>query len=55
MRKKIVLIVKYPTWLDGLQSYDLVNGVAIDYLHSLMLSVIKLLLKLWFPNEHKAG
>ena len=43
MRKKAVFVVKYPTWLHGLQSYDLVSGVDIDYLHSLMLSVVKLL------------
>ena len=43
MRKKAVFVVKYPTWLNGLQSYDLVSGVDIDYLHSLMLSVVKLL------------
>ena len=52
--KKIVFGVKYPTWLHGLQSYDLVNGVGIDYMHGVMLGVVKLLLKLWFSNEHKA-
>ena len=52
--KKIVLGVKYPTRLHGLQSNDLVNGVAIDYMHGVKLGVVKLLLKLWFSNEHNA-
>ena len=33
--------------------YDLVNGVAIDDMHGVMLGVMKSLLKLWFASEHK--
>ena len=45
--------IKYPTWLHGIRSYDLVNEVGIDYMHGVMLGVTKLMLKLWFSNEHK--
>ena len=45
--------IKYPTWLHGIRSYDLVNGLGIDYMHGVMIGVIKLKLKLWFSNEHK--
>ena len=50
---KLVFGVKHPTWLQDLKYFDLVNGVAIDYIHGVMLGVIKSLLKLWFASEHK--
>ena len=50
---KLVFGVKYPTWLHDLKYYGLVNGVATDYMHRVMLSVLKTLLKLWFASEHK--
>lgn len=53
MRKKRLLVIKYPNRLHGLQSYDLINGVAIVCRYGDMLGVVKLLLKLWFWNEHK--
>ena len=38
--------IKYPTWLHGIRSYDLANGLSIDYRHSVLIGVIKLKLKL---------
>ena len=40
--------VKGPSWLSFLQHYDVVRGIAIDYMHGVLLGVQKLLLKLWF-------
>ena len=50
---KLVFRVKNPTWLHDLKYYDLVNGVATDYMHRVMLGVMKSLLKLWFASERK--
>ena len=50
---KLAFGVKYPTWLHGLKHYDLVNGIAIDYMHGVILGVVKSLFKLWFASEHK--
>lgn len=43
-----VMGVKGPSWLSFLQHYDVVRGIAIDYMHGVLLGVQKLLLKLWF-------
>ena len=51
--KKTVNGVKRPTWLHGVRFFHLINGVAIDYMHGVMLGVVKLLLKLWFSTEFK--
>ena len=44
---------KNPTWLHGVRFFDLINGVAIDYMHGVILGDVKLLLKLWFSTEWK--
>ena len=43
-----VMGVKGPSWLSLLEDYDNVRGIAIDYMHGVLLGVQKLLLKLWF-------
>ena len=36
-----------------LQHYDIIQGTAIDYMHCILLGVMKLLLSLWFGSKHK--
>ena len=43
--------IKGPSWLSFCPKFDLVNGVAIDYMHGVLLGVQKLLLRLWFTKE----
>ncbi|XP_068727920.1 uncharacterized protein [Montipora capricornis] len=43
--------VKGPSWLSLLEDYDNVRGIAIDYMHGVLLGVQKLLLKLWFNSS----
>ncbi|XP_070408783.1 uncharacterized protein [Nothobranchius furzeri] len=43
--------VKGPCWLSNLKSYNLVKGTAIDYMHSVLLGVMRLLMVLWFSTE----
>ena len=47
------LVLNTLIWLHGIRSYDLANGVGIDYMHCVMLVVMKLMLKLRFSNEHE--
>lgn len=47
----IVHGVKGPTFLSRLKSYDLVLGTGIDYMHSVLLGVMRLLMFLWFSTE----
>lgn len=39
--------VKGPSWLSCLNSLDFIKGMSPDYMHSTLLGVSKLLLKLW--------
>lgn len=32
--------------------FDLVRGVAVDYMHCVLLGVTRLLLRLWFDSSH---
>jgi len=50
----IVNGVKGPSWLSLLQHFDLVNSMAIDYMHGVLLGVQKLLLTLWFSTQFSA-
>ena len=47
----IVNGIKGPSWLSSLQHFDLVSGMAIDYMHGVLLGVQKLLLTLWFSSK----
>lgn len=49
--KSNVHAVKGPTWLGRLSSYDLISGTSIDYMHSVLLGVMRLLMFLWFYSE----
>ena len=43
--------VKGPSWLSVLDHFDLVRGIAIDYMHGVLHVVQKLLLTLWFSSK----
>ncbi|XP_028408833.1 uncharacterized protein LOC114531425 [Dendronephthya gigantea] len=43
--------VKGPSWLSQLSHFDLVNSIAIDYMHGVLLGTQKLLLTLWFSSK----
>jgi len=43
--------VKGPCWLSKLKCYNLIKGTAIDYMHSVLLGVMRLLMVLWFSPE----
>ncbi|KAM3613128.1 uncharacterized protein V6R79_020974 [Siganus canaliculatus] len=49
--KSIVHGIKGPTFLSKLKSFDLVLGTGIDYMHSVLLGVMRLLIFLWFSTE----
>ena len=49
--KSIVHGVKGPTCLSRLKNDDLVLGTGIDYMHSVLLGVMPLLMFLWFSTE----
>ena len=39
------------TILQGAPKFDIVRGVTIDYMHAVLLGVMKKLLELWTSNE----
>ena len=43
--------IKGPSWLSSLQHFDLVSGMAIDYMDGVLLGVQKLRLTLWFSSK----
>ena len=44
--------IKGPSWMMTLNNYDIIAGTAIDYMHCVLLGVVKSLLSLWFGSEH---
>ena len=45
--------IKGPSCLMYIKNFDFVNGFIIDYMHGVCSGVTKLLLTLWFSNNHK--
>ena len=43
--------VKGPSWLICFPKFDIIQGIAIDYMHCILLGVQKLLIKLWFSKD----
>lgn len=43
--------IKGPSWLILFPEFNIIDGVAIDYMHGVLLGVQKLLLRLWFAPE----
>ncbi|XP_074629306.1 uncharacterized protein LOC141886900 [Acropora palmata] len=52
LRHKTVCGFKAPSPLLKLQSFDIVNGIAIDAMHCVFLGVVKQLVGLWFNSKH---
>lgn len=50
---KVVLGVKGLTWFSYLPKLDTIRGTAIDYMHCILLGVVKMLATLWFEKSHK--
>ncbi|CAC5384005.1 unnamed protein product [Mytilus coruscus] len=48
---KVVNGVKRPLWLICFPKFNIVNGIAIDYMHGLLLGVQKLMIRLWFDKS----
>ena len=34
-------------------SFDLVKGVVVDYLHCVLLGVVKMMMEFWFQKNHR--
>lgn len=45
--------VKGLTWFSYVPNFDIVRGVAVDYMHCVLLGCMKMLLTLWFDKSHK--
>ena len=46
--------VKGPSYLETIPKFDLVCGMSFDYMHCVLLGIVRLLLKLWFTTSfHK--
>ena len=43
--------VKGPCWLSQFKNYDLIRSTGIDYMHSALFGVMRLLILLWFSTE----
>ena len=54
-QKAVVNGVKGPSWLRKLTNYDIIDGTAIDYMHCVLLGVMRQLLSLWIGSEHHNG
>ena len=46
--------VKGPSWFMKLTHYDIIWGTTVDYMHCLLLGVMKLLMSLWFGTAHNS-
>lgn len=44
----VVKGVKGPSWLQFFPAFHIISGIAVDYMHGVLLGVQKLLLELWF-------
>ena len=44
--------MKGPSQLAIVPKFDLVRGVAVDYMHCVLLGATRLLLRLWFDSHH---
>ena len=49
---KIVKGIKGPSWLLFFPCFNINEGIAIDYMHGVLLGVEKLLIELWFSQKY---
>ena len=47
--------IQRPCWLAALKCNDIIEGTAIDYMHCVLLGIVKMLLQLWFSKEHSSA
>jgi len=52
-KKYVTNGVKGPSWLTFFPKFEIVHGIAIDYMHGVLLGVQKTLLSLWFGVSKK--
>ncbi|XP_028519461.1 uncharacterized protein LOC114576631 [Exaiptasia diaphana] len=52
MEKKTIFGIKGPAWFSSLRHYDMIRGMGIDYMHGVLLGIMKMLLSLWFDPVH---
>ncbi|KXJ13019.1 hypothetical protein AC249_AIPGENE28187 [Exaiptasia diaphana] len=48
-----VMGVKGSTWFMFVPKFDIVRGISIDYMHCVLLGVMKMLMHLWFDKSRK--
>lgn len=46
--------VKGYSWFMFIPGFDIIEGVAVDYMHCVLLGVTKMLMGLWFEKAHAA-
>ena len=46
--------VKGHSWFLHVPKFDIIDSVALDYMHGLVLGVMKMLMGLWFDTAHRA-
>ena len=44
--------VKGYSWLMFVPGFDIIKGIAIDYMHCVLLGIMKMLMTLWFDKAH---
>lgn len=54
LQRKPVNGIKGPSWFSGLKHHDIIDGMGIDYIHCVLLSICKRLLRLWFDSGETA-
>ena len=50
--KRNVNGVKGHSWFLHVPKFDIINSVAADYMHRLVLGAMKMLINLWFDSSH---
>ena len=46
--------VKGYSWFMFIPGFDIIKGIAVDYMHCVLLGVTKTLMTLWFDKSHTA-
>ena len=45
--------MKHMSQLCLIDGFDMINGMPLDYMHGVLLGVVKMLFNLWFDAKHK--
>jgi hypothetical protein len=46
--------LKGPSWFSTLEDHDLIRGTGVDYMHGVLLGVVRQLLRLWFESKYSS-